>query len=508
METTIILKSSCIFTAVSDSPISGYVVIRGQNIVKVGEGEPDAAWLENDARVFDCKDQTICPGFADTHTFFTGYILDHLGVDLAGAVKAEDVIALLGQDDNGQKEILFGHDLPKAFARDCRLQELVEEISRPVILFTPGHATFVKNRAAVKYRVTPEETFSEALLGIMPVYLGDRDFTGRELTQYMHMLNARGITSVKEMTFDQSNGLKELLADFEEKGKLTLRIAFMSQPVEREADIAYGEAMAERFHSDFLHFSGFNQMTDGLIVCGEGDLLEPYEGSGITCGKEIDYENLERQVLEADQKGLRFTLHSEGDGAFHRILAIYDKCRKDENGKLLCRHGITDLELTTPADRKKMADLGVYGEAYVQMLMTDSASNWKQDVTEKIGSRFSEYLNLRALQDAGVTLAAATDLPFMIPDIPESIYHGCLNYAKDHTEKVNPQNALTLPEMLRAWTIGAQYALGKEDILGTLEEGKLADIIVFDRNLFSLKEEAILDAKVTMTIVNGKIVTE
>lgn len=506
METTIVLKSSCIFTALSDLPMSGYLVIRDQKIVKVGEGEPGPEWMGEDSRVFDLKDQTVCPGFADTHTFFTGYIIDHLGMDLSEVKRTEDIPPLLRAKDGEEKEILFGHNLPEVFIEDAELKSLVEEIQKPVILFTPGHSTFVMNRAAEKYKVAPDQTFSEALVGIMPAYLKDRDFTDRELEAYMRMLNARGVTSVKEMTFDKSNGLKEVFADFEEKEKLTLRVAFMSQPVEQEADIDYGIEMAEKFHSDFVSFSGFNQMTDGLIVCGEGDLLEPYEGSDITCGKTIDYENLERQVLEADKKGLRFTLHSEGDGAFHRILDIYDKCQKDENGKLLHRHGITDLELTTPADRKRMADLGVYGEAYVQMLMTDTALNWKSDVTEKVGTRFSEYLNLRAIQDAGVVLAAATDLPFMIPNIPESIYHGCLSYAKDGTEKVNPQNALTLPEMLKAWTVGAQYGLGKEEILGTLEEGKLADIAVFDRNLFRIEEDEILKAQIQMTIVDGNIV--
>lgn len=506
MEKTMILKSSCIFTAKADVPISGYLVIRDQKIVKVGEGDPGPEWLGEHTQIFDLKDHTVCPGFADTHTFFTGYIIDHLGVGLGDVTKAEEILLRLQTEDGAEKEILFGHDLPETFVGDSCLMSRVEEIQKPVILFTPGHGTFVMNRAAEKYGVVPDKTFSEALVGIMPVYLRDRDFTDRELKDYMEMLNARGITSVKEMTFDQSNGLKEVFADFEKQEKLTLRIAFMSQPVEAEADIDYGVAMTEEFHSDFVSFSGFNQMTDGLIVCGDGDLLEPYESSEVTCGKTIDYENLERQVLEADKKGIRFTLHSEGDGAFHRILDIYEKCRKDENGKLLHRHGITDLELTTPADRKRMADLGVYGEAYVQMLMTDIASNWKNDVTEKVGKRFSEYLNLRALRDAGVTLAAATDLPFMIPSVPESIYYGCFGYAQDGTEKVNPQNVLTVPEMLRAWTIGAQYGLGKEDILGTLEEGKLADIAVFDRNLFSLKEEDILKAQIRMTIVNGKIV--
>ncbi|MDD3416890.1 MAG: hypothetical protein PHY47_23330 [Lachnospiraceae bacterium] len=108
----------------------------------------------------------------------------------------------------------------------------------------------------------------------------------------------------------------------------------MSQPVKYHTNIEYGIRMKEKYNSEFFAFAGYNQMTDGLIVLGEGDLLEPYEGSESRCAKQVDYMILKEQVLEADSKGMRFTIHSEGDGAFRKILDIFEECEKTEDGKL------------------------------------------------------------------------------------------------------------------------------------------------------------------------------
>lgn len=423
----IILKSSSIFDAVSDTPFSGSVIVEENKITKVIHGNAVEQEKNEETLVLDLGDKTLCPGFGDTHTFFTGYFINKPGV----------------------------------------FEEMVDEI---------------------------------------PEYLKDREKVKKAFCDYMHMLNSHGVTSVKEMSFDESYGFKEAVAELEQEGKLTLRVEFMSQPVKYPANVEYGIAMKQQYNSDFFAFSGFNQMTDGLIVAGEGDLLEPYEDSNSCCGKHIDYENLKEQVLAADREGLRFTLHSEGDGAFKKILDIYEECEKDAGGKLKNRHGITDLELTTEDDRKRMAHLGVYAEAYLQMLMTDKAENWKTDVIGKVGERFDQYLNMRGLADAGVTIAAATDLPFMIPDVPQSIYHGVYANAEVGSGKVNPQNALTLSEMLKAWTIGAQYGMGREEKLGTIEPGKYADLVVFDRNIFNTEEAEVLNTTVEITITNGEIV--
>jgi len=508
-EADIILKSASIFTANDSKPINGYVAIKGNKIIEVAAGDPTVGLIGDHTQVIRFGDKTICPGFGDTHTFFTGYIIDDLGADLTEIDSSKDLKKIIEKELETDKEVIFGHNLKEKFLTNDEIETYIDGLAKPVVLFTPGHGTFLMNTKASRFEISPNRTNSEALVNLMSVYLRDKDFVIKELENYMKMLNRHGVTSVKEMTFDYSYGLKEIFKRLEDQKKLTIRFSFMSQQVREKMDVSYGIQMKEKYNSDFVTFSGFNQMTDGLIVDDAGDLLKPYEGTE-SCGiKKIDYEDLEKQVLEADRNDLRFTLHSEGDGAFHRILNIYEKCQHTVTGKLVNRHGITDLELTTANDRKRMASMGIFGEAYVQMLMTDTAENWIDSVTKKVGAkRFKEYLNLRGLKDQGVILSAATDLPFMIPSVPESIYYGCFNYAKDKNEKVNPQNALTISEMLKTWTANAQYALCKEEILGTLEAGKLADIAVFDKNIFKAEEEEILSMEVVMTIVDGKVVYE
>lgn len=508
-EADIILESASIFMANASTPISGYIAIKGNKILRVSDGDATPDLIGDHTRVICLGDKTICPGFGDAHTFFTGYIIDHLGADLAEINSNKDLKKIIEKESETDTEVIFGHNLKEEFLSSDEIRTYLNDLAKPTVLFTPGHGTFLMNEKASRFGISPDRTNSEALVNLMPVYFLDKGFVIKELKSYMKMLNKRGVTSVKEMTFDHSYGLKEILKGLEDQKELTVRFSFMSQAVMEKTDVPYGVRMKEEYNSDYVTFSGFNQMTDGLIVCNEGNLQEPYEGTE-NCGiKQVDYEDLERQVLEADKNGLRFTLHSEGDGAFHKILNIYEKCQHTANGRLVNRHGITDLELTTAKDRKRMASMGVFGEAYVQMLMTDSAENWIDSVTKKVGARrFKEYLNLRGLEDEGVTLSAATDLPFMIPNVSESIYYGCFNYAQDKNRKVNPQNALTIPEMLKAWTINAQYAFCREEILGTLEAGKLADIAVFDKNIFKATEEEFLSTEVVMTMVDGKIVYE
>lgn len=103
-----------------------------------------------------------------------------------------------------------------------------------------------------------------------------------------------------------------------------------------------------------------------------------------------------------------------------------------------------------------------------------------------------------------MTLSGATDLPLMITDIPEAIFHGCGGYFPDGKEQYNVQNTITIAEMLKAWTYGGAYNIGMEDKIGTLEAGKLADIAVLDRNVFEVPMSEMRDVKVSMTMVNGK----
>ncbi|RHE93301.1 amidohydrolase [Roseburia inulinivorans] len=502
-----LLHTLCIYDSVEKVPYEGCIFLKDGKIANVEKGSIKDEYLEKADTVTECGDKTVCAGFGDTHTFFTGYVIEHLGVDFSDCHSIEQ----LEKKVTAQKDIvhvMFGNHLEKKFVKNEAAEKMLERVmpDKAVVLFTEGHATCLMNeKAKAEFGFDEDHCYSEAIYKIMPLYLNDRSFIEKELISYMKLLNSRGITSVKEMGFDDFYGFTDVLEEMELNHELTLRIAFMSQPVGAEPNIKYAKDMEQKFKGDYVRFSGFNQMTDGLILKKEGHLLEPYEGTTITCKKEIDYEKLEKQVLEADENGIRYTLHSEGDGAFHEILNIYEKCRK-KNGKLENRHGITDLELTEPEDEKRMAALGAFGEIYAQVYALDTYEGYVNAYEQVIGERQKRYLNYRSLIKNGVRLCGATDLPLLIPSIPESIYYGCANYGSDHNKRINPENGLSVQEMIDAWTINSQYAMERERELGSIETGKKADLVIFDRNIFKTPMEEMLLVQVEKTMVNGKIV--
>jgi len=127
-------------------------------------------------------------------------------------------------------------------------------------------------------------------------------------------------------------------------------------------------------------------------------------------------------------------------------------------------------------------------------------------INEKIGLRSENYWNRRKMIDSNVIVSCGTDLPLLIPDIPESIYNSVGGYFKDGGKPFNKSNTISIPELLISWTKNGQYNLFNENKLGTLESGKLADIVVLNKNIFNTPLELISETKVCLTIVNGKIV--
>ena len=503
-----ILKSDCVFTGLADSPEKGYVATAGEKIIKVGFDENYQSLVGENTTVIDCENQLITPGFIDVHTFFTGYAIFHIGMDVSQIDTAKECMERLQAYalEQAPGSTIFGHGWNPQQLEAGPVEEMLNETypDRAVILFAASRGTCIMNRKARDtYGFTPEECYPEAYHRIMREYLNDRDFIEPEFEAYMKLMNSRGVTTVKEMGFDDFYGFTDFLKEKEDE--LSLRFFFMSQPVSKGADIEYGKRMAKEFTGNFLRFSGYNRMTDGTVASTRGDLLEPYEGTDSRCSIEIDYPLIEKELLEVDQNGFRYSLHAQGDGAVHKVVEMYDKCRK-ENGKLVNRHAITDMEFSNPNDLEKMGALGVTGEIYFQIMSLDPGDEVKAAIEKTIGNeRGTYYWNRRKMLDSGAVLSGATDLPLMITDIPEAIYHGCGGYFPEGGEPFNKQNTITIPEMLKAWTYGGAYNLGMEDQLGTLEEGKLADIAVLDHNVFEVPMEQMRDVTVAMTMTNGRI---
>ena len=505
----IILQSNCIFPATGEAAYSGYVAINEDRISALGSGSIPQELIGPDTKIIPCGDATILPGASDVHCFFTGYSVGFVGVNLENA---ENIAGVLNMVSAYAKQVpedkpILGHGIKASVALPPDTKWLDKVYGdRPVILFEEGCETcYMSKSAKAKYDFTPETCYPEAYVRLLPEILTDRAFILPEFKKYMHMMNSKGITSVKEMGFDDFYGFTDLLEELEKDHALTCRIHFMSQPVGKPFDINYGKAMRDRFQSEFVRFSGYNQMTDGSISQLCGDLKQPYLCADTTCAQSIPWETLRQDALCADQEGFRFSLHAQGDAAISKVLDIYEECLRDEQGKLVNRHSITDLEFSDPADLERMGKLGVIAEIYPQIQSIADREGKIAMIEEKIGpERGAFYWNRRKMADSDVLLSCGTDLPLLIDNIPESIYHAVGGFFPEGGPAFNEQNMLTREELLTAWTKGGAYNLYRETELGTLEVGKKADIAVFSGNLLTTPLETIRSIHTTMTFVNGQ----
>lgn len=506
----ILLRSSNIFTATGNGIIDGYVAIADNIILDVDAGD-GTHYIKDTTIIFELGDKVICPGFSDVHCFFAGYAMKFIGIDLRKFDRIEDVFTNVQKYSNTLSELepILGHGISSSITQPS--VEMMDEIfgNRATILFCETGDTCWMNSAAIeRYQFTSTTCFPEAYWQLIKEILNNRAFIVPMFKAYMKMLNSRGVTSVKEMGFDDFYGFTNILKEFELKEALTMRVHFMSQPVGKPLDLSYGLSMKKQFQGEFVRFSGYNQMTDGSISCLEGDLKQPYECvPKCHCIISIDYKAIEKNVLFADANGFRFSLHAQGDAAISKAIDIFEKCKRNKENKLLNRHCITDLEFSDPIDLERMGSLGIIAEIYPQIMSIADRKSKLKMIEEKIGlDRGKYYWNRRKMADSNVTISCATDLPLLIDDIPASIYYACGALFPEGGEPFNRQNTLSINELLMAWTYNGQFNLGREEALGSLAKGKLADIAVMDTNIFNLSIKDMRDVEICLTLVDGKVV--
>ena len=509
----ILLNSNCIFTSTGEAPFAGHVAVSGSRIAAVGKGPAPAGLIGPETRIYDLGDATVSAGYTDSHCFFTGYSLGYVGVDVSSAKSCEEIISLakVYAETIPADQPLLGRGWDETSIHPEGTAALDEAFGdRPVVLIAACGETCWMNQAAIDtFQFTPDRCWSESYWRMLRCVMQDHEYIVPRFKEYMKMMNSRGVTSVKEMGFDDYYGFTEILEQLEKAGELTIRVNFMSQPVGYPTNLEYGRAMREKFQGDFVRFSGYNQMTDGSIsqLCGE--LKKPYHCADTLCAQEIDWDLLARDTRAVDAEGFRFSLHAQGDGAIGKVLDIYETCRRDENGRMVNRHCITDLEFSDPADLERMSRMGVIAEVYPQIQSIADRAGKVVMIEEKIGmERGRYYWNRRKMIDSGVSVCCATDLPLVIDNIPESMYHAVGGYFPEGGEPFNAQNMISREELLTAWTKGGAYTMYQEDALGTLEVGKKADIAVLSGNIFTEPMETIRNLSVILTLVDGKIVHE
>ncbi len=523
----IIISGNKMFTGLSNQPESASIAIRGNKIVATGSEEEMLQYADDHTKIYQFKDQLIIPGFHDFHLHIMQGAVALNSVDLFAARSEDEALKMIREfaESNPENEWIIGftwdagywdtQQLPSRHSLDRILPD------KPALMFhAEGHYAWVNTKALEVANITRHtENPSYGIIGkdengepngilyekaMDSVILHAFDFSDtqkREMfTKFLEHAASLGVTAVHDL-----HGLKTIEAlhvfkEFEDKDELTTRIHLW--PVLND-DLEHAKQLRDTYQSDKLRVSGLKQFIDGVITPRTAYLLEPYADQPETRGEtSFPADTIKKWVIDADREGFSIRFHAIGDGAIRLALDAYEEAQK-VNGKRDSRHSVEHVEVIHPDDIPRFKELGVT----VSMQPDHFAMSERDVYTARIGHEREKYVfPIHTLQKTGANLAFGTDFPIDVLNPLLQIYRAVTRIDSSGDTVWHPHERITLAEALKAYTIGPAYGTFREHELGTLEAGKLADIVVLERDLFEMPVEEIPDTKVQLTIVDGRVI--
>ncbi|WP_458355416.1 amidohydrolase [Peribacillus frigoritolerans] len=526
----IIISSNAVFTGLSDQPEPASIAITDNKIIAIGTEDEVKSYSGENTKIYQYNDKLIIPGFHDFHLHMMDGAVSMNSANLFSARSEEEALEMIREfaESHSEDPWIIGtswdagywdtQQLPNRHSLDRILPD------RPVLMFhAEGHYAWVNSKALEIANITRHtENPSYGIIGkdetgepngllyekaMDAVILHAYDFTKeqkRELfAKFLAHAAGLGVTSVHDLfaieALEMLNDY-DVFKEFEDNGELTARIHLWPA---LNGNLEQVKQLRNTYQSDKLRVSGLKQFIDGVITARTAYLLEPYSDQPNTRGEtSLPPETIKKWVVDADKEGFSIRFHAIGDGAVRLALDSYEEAQ-NSNGKRDSRHSVEHIEVIHPDDVHRFKELGV-----IASMQPDHFAMSERGVyTERIGpEREKHVFSIKTLQEAGAKLAFGTDFPIDILNPLLQIYRAVTRIDSSGKTVWHPHECITLAEALKAYTAGSAYSAFRDEELGTLEAGKLADIIVLERNLFQVPVEEIPDTKVHLTIVDGKVV--
>ncbi|MFA7461647.1 MAG: amidohydrolase [Anaerovoracaceae bacterium] len=214
-------------------------------------------------------------------------------------------------------------------------------------------------------------------------------------------------------------------------------------------------------------------------------------------------EELYGLFVTAHKNGMQIATHCIGDEALEVTMDTYERVM-NEYPRVDPRHGIIHCQLMTRELQERFRQLNIVG--YVQPVFIESDMNIVDDCA---GSELAKQsYNWRAFIDMGVHICGSSDCPVEAFDILPNICYCVTRAKKDGSKTWYPENGITVDEAVRMFTLEGAYASFEESVKGSITVGKLADLVVIDKDIYTLKPEEIQHAQVEMTVVDGQVIYE
>lgn len=514
----LILKNGDVYTVNKQCPRVSALGVRNGKIIALGSDFEIEGLKTRETRIIDLEGRTLLPGFHDSHVHFADGGAYLLGIDLRDATDEQEFGRRIHEFAANLEEgawITGGNWDHETWPSHCfPHRKLIDP-------FTPHHPVFVHridihialaNRVALKLAGigpnTPDpeggeierdpatgeptgilkDTAMDLVKKIIPP--PNREQNTAAVERAMVHAASMGVTSIGDFS---SSADFAVYQDLEANGQLTVRINRWCAVSDLDALRQLG--LRPSFGNSMLRLGTVKLFVDGSLGAGTAWLTAPYSDDPQSSGIAIySIEEVERLIVDVDRAGLQCAIHALGDKAVSVVLDALEKAR-EKNGRWDSRHRIEHAQLMNPADFQRFRRLGVIASLQPVHCLDDQ--RW-------LGRRIGERERLAHPVQSFVH----NDVPVILgTDWAVAPLNPMLNiFAAVTRNGWFPAEGLTVEQAIEAYTLTSAFAEFQESIKGSLEIGKVADLVVLDRNLFKTAPEDLANVNVDMTIFNGNIV--
>jgi predicted amidohydrolase YtcJ len=527
----LVLVNGRVWTGNGAQPWAEAVAIRGGKILRVGS-ERDVRDLTKagGTETIDLNGGLALPGFIDCHTHFLAGGLALKSLDLRPATSREDFAARIGARarESGEGAWILNGDwdherfsppeLPRREWIDAatpRNPVFVNRIDEHMALANslalrmagitkdtpaPAGGEIVKDPGTGEPTGILKDAAMELVAAKVPApSLGDKLRAGEAA---LAEAASRGVTSVHEMA-DASSF--EVFEELDRDDKLTARLSIYL-PI-TQVELLRRLKIKSPFGSPRLKLAGLKGFVDGSLGSGTAYFYEPYadnpQASGLLHEQMFPEGIMEERILEADRAGLQVAVHAIGDRANGLLLDIFERVAAAD-GPRDRRFRIEHAQHLKPEDIARLGRLGLI--ASVQPYHAIDDGRWAE---RKIGpERARTTYAFRSLLDAGALLAFGSDWTVAPLSPLTGIYAAVTRRTLDggHPGGWIPEEKISVEEAVRAYTRNAAFAEFSERSKGSIEAGKLADLVVLSRDIFRIPAEAIPEVEVRLTVFDGRVI--
>ena len=529
----VVLINSTIYTLNDSAPNAQAVAFLGDTLVFVGSNALSKEYQCNDAKVIDLKGSYVYPGFVDSHAHLKGIGHRENSLNLQGIDSLKEMLTTVEIFSNGIQpgEWVVGRGWIEKVWPEKRFPTRYEldrfSSDKPVILErADGHAVVVNSLALELAGISSEsndphggriekdkngeptgmliDKATSLVEKLIPKTTKQED--KRDLKAGIDRNVSLGWTQVQIAggTFSDI----EILEEIKEEGNLLQRVYFAVSAGEPAETLLRLGPKLDPEH--MLTVRGIKLYADGALGSRGAALLEKYEDQDTTGLLIFTKEETLPVLEEALKKGIQIQTHAIGDKGNRITLDWYQEAFNsivDEERKIIDpRWRIEHSQIITKEDQIRFRDMEIIASMQPSHAIGDLHFAPSRLGMQRVGNGYV----WRNLIDLGVVVAGGSDAPVEIGDPRIEFYAAVARKDLDgfYDKGWHLEQAVTREEALKMFTIWPAFAAFQEDINGTIEVGKLADLTIFSKDIMKVPEEEILEAQVVMTIVNGKIVFE